>query len=52
MEGWLVASKRLEPLPRSRWAAVGCGCGRGGPLGAAAAEGGRHLNPLEGAAPV
>ena len=30
MEGWLVASRRLGPLPRIRWAALGRGCGREG----------------------
>ena len=51
LEGWRVASKRLGPLPRIRWAALGRGCGRGGPWGAAAAEAGRHLNPREGTPP-
>ena len=43
-----MTSKRLGPLPRMRWAALGRGCGSGGQSGAAAAEGGRHLNPREG----
>ena len=30
MEGWRVASKRLGPLPRMKWAALGRGCGREG----------------------
>ena len=30
MEGWLVASKGLGPLPRVKWAALAHGCGRGG----------------------
>ena len=30
MKGWLMASKRLGPLPRMRWAALGRGCGREG----------------------
>ena len=41
MEGWLVASKGLGPLPRMKWAALAHGCGRGGsgalPLASAAA---------------
>ena len=41
MEGWLVASKRLGPLPRRRGSALAHGCGRGGrvvlPLARAAA---------------
>ena len=32
MEGWLVASKGLEPLPRSRESALAHGCGEGGRL--------------------
>ena len=40
LEGWLVASKRLGPLPRMRWAALSRGCSReGSEWGAAAAEG-------------
>ena len=27
LEGWLVASKRLGPLPRMKWVALGRGCG-------------------------
>ena len=46
-----MASKRLGPLTRIRWAALGRGCGRGGPWGDAAAEGGRHLDRLEGTPP-
>ena len=39
-EGWLVASKRLGPLPRRRWAALSGGCSRAGSeWRAAAAEG-------------
>ena len=30
MEGWLVASTGLKPLPRVKWAALAHGCGRGG----------------------
>jgi len=30
LKGWLMASKRLGPLPRMRWAALGRGCGREG----------------------
>ena len=30
LEGWLVASKRLGPLPRMKWAALGRGCGSEG----------------------
>ena len=30
MEGWLVASKGLGPLPRMRWAALANSCGREG----------------------
>ena len=30
MKGWLMASKRLGPLPRMRWATLGRGCGREG----------------------
>ena len=30
MEGWRVASKRLGPLPRIKWATLGRGCGREG----------------------
>ena len=30
MEGRRVASKRLGPLPRMKWAALGHGCGREG----------------------
>jgi hypothetical protein len=49
LEGWLMASSGLGPLRRlRRRAALGRGCGRGGQRGAAAAEGGRHLNRLEG----
>ena len=33
LEGWLMASKRLGPLPRIRWAALGRGCGREGGVG-------------------
>ena len=41
LEGWLVASKRLGPLPRIKRGALGRGCGREGsgalPLASAAA---------------
>ena len=41
LEGWLVASKGLGPLPRRRGSALAHGCGRGGsgalPLARAAA---------------
>ena len=51
LEGWLVASKRLGPLPRMTWAALGRGCGGEGsgalPLPRAAAVG-RRVNRLEG----
>ena len=30
MKGWRVASKRLGPLPRIKWAALGRDCGREG----------------------
>ena len=30
MEGWRVAWKRLGPLARMKWAALGRGCGRKG----------------------
>ena len=52
LEGWRVASKRLGPLPRMKWAALGRGGGREGregrEWGAAAGEGGRRVNQLEG----
>ena len=50
LAGWRVASKRLGALPRIRWGALARGCGSGGQRGAAAAEGGRHLNRREGTA--
>jgi len=30
LEGWRVASKRLAALPRTKWVALGRGCGRKG----------------------
>ena len=50
-EGWRVASKRLGPLPTRCESALAHGCGRGGPCGAAAGEGGRRVNRLEDTRP-
>ena len=54
MKGWRVASKRLGPLPRIKWAALGRGCGREGsgalplPRAAAVSTGLRVHEPLLG----
>jgi hypothetical protein len=45
--GGFKAAGGAGALPRVRRAALVRGCGRGGQRGAAAAEGGRHLNRLE-----
>ena len=49
MEGWQVAAKGLGPLPRRRGSALSHGwLWQEWPWGAAAGEGGRRVNRLEG----
>jgi hypothetical protein len=47
LEGWLVASKGLVPLPRRRASALAHGSGRGGRVLLPPGEGGRRVNRLE-----